>query len=254
MPRKKKDEVIEATIYEKKKREKATDIVEPDVTSSRKSSTTKEKTGEMVEWKDGKEKSESKPYFFPRLIAYIIDILIVSVVVSGITILLPENENYNKYMKEYEKVQTELINKDITYQEFVDQSREIVYDIDYSNVLSMIIEVVAIILYFIIFLFYNKGQTLGKKLMKLRVVNARGENLTINQIALRSLLVNSILVNILMIGSVLFVGRKYYFYASLGLQYLAMAIEFVILLMILFRKDGRGLHDVVAGTQVIQEN
>lgn len=195
-----------------------------------------------------------KPYFFPRLVAYIIDVTLVSIVCSGILFLFPKNENYSKYLKEYQEVQTNFIDNKIEADEYIHKVADITYDIDYSNVLSMILEVVLLILYFIVFQFYNKGQTFGKKLMKLRVVNNNGNELTLNQVTCRALIIDSILINLFMIAALLFSGRNYYYYASLSLQLLSGIIIFVTLMMIFFRKDGRGLHDVVTGTKVIQEN
>ena len=54
-----------------------------------------------------------KPYFFPRLVAYIIDVTLVSIVCSGILFLFPKNENYSKYLKEYQEVQTNFIDNKI---------------------------------------------------------------------------------------------------------------------------------------------
>lgn len=195
-----------------------------------------------------------KPYFFPRLVAYIIDVTLVSIVCSGILFLFPKNENYSKYLKEYQEVQTNFIDNKIEADEYIHKVADITYDIDYSNVLSMIVEVVLLILYFIVFQFYNKGQTFGKKLMKLRVVSTNGNELTLNQVTYRALIIDSILINLFMIAALLFLGRNYYYYASLSLQILSGIIIFVTLMMIFFRKDGRGLHDVVTGTKVIQEN
>ncbi len=195
-----------------------------------------------------------KPYFFSRLVAYIIDVTLVSIVCSGILFLFPKNENYSKYLKEYQEVQTNFIDNKIEADEYIHKVADITYDIDYSNVLSMIVEVVLLILYFIVFQFYNKGQTFGKKLMKLRVVNNNGNELTLNQVTCRALIIDSILINLFMIAALLFSGRNYYYYASLSLQILSGIIIFVTLMMIFFRKDGRGLHDVVTGTKVIQEN
>ena len=168
--------------------------------------------------------------------------------------LFPKNENYSKYLKEYQEVQTNFIDNKIEADEYIHKVADITYDIDYSNVLSMIVEVVLLILYFIVFQFYNKGQTFGKKLMKLRVVNNNGNELTLNQVTCRALIIDSILINLFMIAALLFSGRNYYYYASLSLQILSGIIIFVTLMMIFFRKDGRGLHDVVTGTKVIQEN
>lgn len=235
--KKKKEKVVEAVVLEEK--------------------TNKEKnvdTTEVEEVITTSTNNGQKPYFFPRLVAYIIDIMIVSIVCTGIMFILPENENYDKYMKEYEQIQTDFIEENIATEEYFNKSVDVVYDIDYSNVIPMIIEVVLIILYFIVFQFYNKGQTLGKKLMKLRVVNITDDNLTLNKMACRSLIINSIFVNILIIGSLLFLGRNYYFYASYVIQIISLIIIFSTLVMILFRKDGRGLHDVITKTKVIQEN
>ena len=213
--------------------------------------------------KDGKvveavieEKSTNmldKPYFFPRVIAYIIDILLVSIVCSGVLLLIPKNDTYEQYYKEYEQIQSDFISEKIDSREYLDKSKDIIYGLNSNNVISMIIEVVLIILYFIVFQFYNKGQTLGKRLMKIRVVSVKDNELSLDQVAYRALIVNSIFFNILAIGAVLFVGKSYYYYAYSGIQLLSSTVFFITVLMILFRKDGRGLHDVIAGTKVIQE-
>lgn len=237
LTRKRKDEVIDAVVLEekatKKKKEKIEEI-------------------ELEKVVDNNFSSQ-KPYFFPRLVAYLFDIMLVSIICTGILFIIPENKNYDKYMEEYEMIQTQYIQEEISQQDYFNRSMDVVYDIDYSNVLSMIIQVVLIILYFIVFQFYNKGQTFGKKLMKLRVVSTDNNDITINQIAIRALIVNSILVNILIIGSLLFMGRDYYYYSSSVIQGVSIVIIFATLIMLLFRKDGRGLHDIIAKTQVIQE-
>lgn len=239
MPKKKQDKVIDAVVYEKK--------------STKKTSSKKEKEVVELEVVDTNSTNlEEKPYFFPRLIAYFIDILIVSLVCTGILFLIPQNENYSKYMQEYEQIQADFISENITRDEFLNKSISVVYDIDYNNVIFIILEIVLIILYFIVFQFYNKGQTLGKKLMKLKVVSVKDSNLTLNQVAIHALFINSILIKIFILGSLLFLGRNYYYYTSSTLQSVSAIIVLVTLFMILFRKDGRGLHDVLAGTKVIQ--
>ena len=211
--------------------------------------------GEVVENKKEEVVSNNtKPYFFPRVVAYIIDIIIVSLVCTGVMFVLPKNNNYDKYLKEYEQIQTDFIEEKINYTEYFNKTASVAYDLDYNNVVSIITEVVLIILYFVVFQFYNKGQTFGKKLMKLRVVSTKDGELTLNQVTYRALIINSILVTILTLAALLFAGRNYYFYTSTALQYIAAIIEIATIIMILFRKDGRGLHDIIAGTKVIQEN
>ena len=195
---------------------------------------------------------EEKPFFLPRACAYVIDSIIVFLLSVAISMGLPQDKNHEKYVDEYEKIQIEYKEKKITKDQYMARSKDVVYDIDYTNTPSTIVTVVILILYYIVCQFFYKGKTLGKKLMKLKVVSTEGD-LTINQIALRALFVDSVLINVLLIGSVLFIGRGYYYYASLSLQTLDSILVIAALVMILFRKDGRGFHDIIPKTRVIKE-
>ena len=160
-------------------------------------------------------------------------------------------------MKEYETIQADYLKKDMSASEYLEKSKDVVYEIDKIAVPSTLIKVVLYIGYFVVFQAYNKGQTLGKKLMKIKVINTKKDELTgsnkvtVNQIAIRSIIINSIAINLLMVGSVLFMGKDSYYYASLSIQGLSFLIIVVSLLMIFFRKDGKGLHDVAANTKVV---
>ena len=194
---------------------------------------------------------DEKTYFLPRLIAYILDILIVFLISGCIMFFIPENKNYDKYVEEYKVIQNDFITKKIDTKEYINKSVDVVYDVDYNNIPSMIIELVVLILYFVVYQFYNKGQTIGKKLMKIKVVSTDSNDLNINQLAIRSLIINSIFVNLLIVGFLLFIIKDYYYYASMGLQLIQAVVTVVTLFMILIRKDGKGLHDVLTSTKVV---
>lgn len=200
----------------------------------------------------GSIKTRQKAYFFPRLIAYIIDILLVSLITTGVLFFVPSSDNYNKYLNEYREIQNDFYNSEISTDEFLNKSANVLYDIDYNNVPSMIVEVVIIILYFVVFQFYNKGQTLGKKLMHIKIVaNNDDEVLTMNHYIIRAVIINFLFVNILIIGMVLFMNRNYYYYASYAIQGIQYILIIISIFMVMFRKDGRGLHDKLAKTKVI---
>lgn len=200
---------------------------------------------------DKKEKKYQPAYFFPRLIAYILDMIIVSFVLSFILMIVPQSDNYNAYLKEYEQLQTDYMEEKIDAEEYMNRSIEVVHDLDYSNVMSMIIELVIIILYFVVFQCYNKGQTLGKKLMHIRVISNDDRKLNFNNYIYRSIIIHSLLINMLIIAMVLFMNKQIYYYTSFGLQGLQMTLIVVSLFMVLFRKDGRGIQDLVGNTKVI---
>ena len=115
----------------------------------------------------------------------------------------------------------------------------------------MIVEVVVIILYYVVFQCYNKGQTIGKKLMHIKVVSNNGDELNINNYIMRSIIVNSLLINIVLIGLVLFTSKEIYFYTSYILQGIQSVLVIVSAFMMMYKKDGRGIQDYLAHTKVI---
>lgn len=199
---------------------------------------------------DSKERYQPA-FFFPRALAYIIDFVIVTILSMGVLMVVPVNENHEKYMKEYQKVQTDYIEKKIDTLEYTNKLKPLIYDLDYSNVPTMIIQIVILILYYIVFQFYNKGQTLGKKLMKIRVISLDDEDVSMNQLIIRSLINQAILSNILIVGFVLFIGRNLYYYSSFGIQGIQVLITIISIFMIMYSKKNRGLHDYLAKTKVI---
>lgn len=195
-----------------------------------------------------------KAFFFPRVIAYIIDIIIVSLLSSLVMMILPQSDNYNKYLKEYEQIQTDLLDEKITADEYIQRSIEVVHDLDYSNVISMIVEVVILILYFVVFQCYNRGQTFGKKIMHIKVVSNNEDKLTFNNFIYRSVIIHSLLANVLIIGMVLFVDKTVYYYSSFALQGIQMLLIIISIFMVMYKKDGRGIQDLVGNTKVVMCN
>ena len=193
----------------------------------------------------------NKAYFFPRLIAYLIDILIITMIASMIGRFIPTG-NALELEQEFTIVQEKFQQGEIELEACVRQIALISHDFDYALVPVFIVEITLLILYFVLFQFYQKGQTLGKRLMKLRVVSSEeGRELTMNDYLYRSFISNALLVNILLIILVLFMNREVYFYINISLQIFQFILLLVIIFMMLFRRDGRGLHDLVAHSKVI---
>ena len=196
---------------------------------------------------------EEKSFFLPRAGAYIIDCILVFIICLGINLAIPANPNHEKYVEEQKQIQEDYKDKKIKEKEYINKMKEVTYDVDYTNVTGMLVEVTVLVLYFGAFQYYCNGKTVGKRITKIKVINNDGKDLSLNQIVIRALIVNSIFINMCSIGTVLFVGRSNYYYASMSLQLIDSLIVLVSLGMILFRKDGRGLHDMIAKTKVIND-
>ena len=192
-----------------------------------------------------------------RVMAYIIDVLIFSIVLTPIinwSVINPYVDEYTENYSEY----TELVEQanageiDTETDEYKDKIVDLNYNINKYKVISSSISVVGFLLYFAVLQWALKGQTIGKKIMKIRVVaNNEDKKLNVGNYILRSLILNNIIFSIILIIGVYIFKAPGYYTLSMVISYLQLLVMSLIMLMVVLRKDYRGLHDFVAGTKVI---
>ena len=195
-----------------------------------------------------------KPVSYKRILAYLIDILIVTCIATILTMFIPVSEEYVNQMNELNAVLEDYSSGDISETEYLEKFNDISYIINKESVQVSIVSVVLSTIYFVVLAYYMNGQTFGKKIMKIQVVSANSKKLTMNNYLIRSLLVDSILINTISIVTILFLEKSSYLKVYDVTSTIFGAIYVVIFAMILFRQDGRGLHDLLANTKVISLN
>lgn len=108
-------------------------------------------------------------------------------------------------------------------------------------------------LYFVGFQKWNKNQTVGKKLMNLKVVNKnKKDDVKVWQYLVRTLIVYNLFFSGLNVCLALCFNTKLFFTLSLIVSIIGYVITYLGYGMILFRKDGKGLHDLLSGTEVME--
>ena len=108
------------------------------------------------------------------------------------------------------------------------------------------------LLYFVVFQAYNKGQTIGKKLVKLKVVGNSGKELGLNDYLKRVLIIPPIFCDLLDLILLMFVQKNIYLTSNIVLTVLKNLLLLITGIMVIYRKDNRGLHDLIADTKVIE--
>ena len=192
-----------------------------------------------------------------RLMAYVIDILIVSICMTPILNWSVINPYIDEYTENYTE-NTELLEQanagdiDPEDAEYEEKIIDLNYQINKYKVVSSSISAGSLLLYFALLQWALKGQTIGKKIMKIKVVaNREDKKLNIGNYILRSLILNNIIFTIVLIVGVYLFKEDGYYNLSMIVSYLQLLVMSIIMLMIVLRKDFRGLHDIVAGTKVI---
>ena len=192
-----------------------------------------------------------KANFIQRALAYLLDIFIISFIFSIITIGFKPNTEIEK---KYNEVYDNYIKGEITAEQYLDEYTDVLYDMQKANALPNAINTVLIIVYFIVFQYLNKGQTIGKKLLKIKIVNEDKKEISLKQMLIRGIMIYSILSSLINIILFFNVSRKVYMTSYLSIGGIETLILFLSAIFILYRNDKKALHDIASKTIVIKEN
>ena len=201
-----------------------------------------------------------------RISAYILDSLILLMLVSFL--ITPIQLNDKKVFTEFKEHSKEILDVTADYIKVVssndvkkslelekkvkslgENSKKLQYKHRYSLYFlsQKILTVLLTIVYFVIFPLFNNGQTLFKKISKIKV-----EYDTILKYLLREEMARNFVLTSLILY---FIASFNYSLFSLYLGYITpITLSFMIINFIVFlvNKDNKALHDIIAGTNVVE--
>lgn len=259
---------------------------------------------------------------FKRVIAYLIDMMLVSIVVNSIVSSNIVNFQLDKYkelydeyysiytlhaeqtlnkiescsdldkaindkklteekfVSDYNSLKESLSKQEISDEDYNDKCLVIVNDynsnkmtdeyysekVDYyyyrlerNSIISYVANIVAFMLYFVFFQGFTGGQTLGKKITRLKVVSTKGdEKVSYKQLFKRTLFLpintmfSSITYCIIMFGCILVLPEKLFIPVTDFLYFINYMVVLGIVFTISFNKGKVGLHDMVAHTRIME--
>lgn len=190
--------------------------------------------------------------FFDRLDAYVLDVLLIFAISSVISVFIPnKGSDINKEI-------TALIEKytkgEIESEVFIDKYGNLMYEYQKENWVSLAVNLELNFVYFVVFAYFNKGQTIAKKLMHIKVVdNKTGDNPKFWQMLVRNMFIYSLLSNIVILILLFTIKNNFvYYYEVMG--GIDLVVVLITIMFVLYRKDKRGLHDMMGCTKVIKES
>lgn len=190
--------------------------------------------------------------FFKRFLAYLIDIIIVGIVM-GIISAIFTTKNATVLSNQFLELNEQVINTKLDFSIYYSRVADITLSLDRENFMINIINCVIIILYFVVLPLYKNGQTLGKKIFKIKIVREDKEDLTANELIIRNIVVNGLLNTFLAFCLVFLLSGFEYFTITSILGFIQFVLVVVSACMIIFRKDKKGLHDIITKTKVVYE-
>lgn len=191
-----------------------------------------------------------KASFFKRISAYIIDYIIIMLALVAITASMDINNDVNDKIND---LTNQYRSGDITIDEYSEKIIPLNYELSKRKLPANIATVVVFIGYYVVFAYFNKGQTFGKKICKIKVVNNDGDKPSIWNMLVRSLFIYGIITSLYSIVTINFLSMNDFSYSVSVISIIECMFIVITVLMMLYKKDGRGLHDIIAKTNVIGE-
>ncbi len=192
-----------------------------------------------------------------RLGAYFIDYVIVTLVIYGLMLLPfvnPHKEEYNTKYNEVIRVNEQFQNNEMSEEEFEEALVPLAYDLYRLYGSYVIVSTLCFIGYFVVFQFLNKGKTVGKRLFKLKVCSKDDKEVTFGAFLIRAIVLYNLLIPILELIVVYVMKVDTYYGVYQNVNMVGYIIMYISLFLMLVRTDGRGLHDLVARTIVVEES
>ena len=192
-----------------------------------------------------------KANFSKRLSAYIIDSLIIMIISLLISFFLPTSDKAVNTMDELSNVIDSYSNKEITDAEYIDKVNELNYVISKENVATSILSIIITVAYFGAYSYYMNGQTIGKKVMHIKIVSTDSSEPTYFNYVLRCAIIHGCIFNAINLIMLFLCNYNNYLKISSIIDYFYMLILFVSIVMMFYNKNAMGIHDYICKTKVI---
>ena len=196
---------------------------------------------------------EIKAYFIQRMIAFIVDMVIISFCATLISVPFIDQDKMTKLEDQTVELVEDLRDQKVQAEEYISRYVSLYYKMARTKGIETFVTIFLSVCYFVVYQVHSGGQTLGKKLMKIRVVSEEGD-LSYNQMIFRSFVANSILLNILTFIFMMMGENQKYFYIASIFEMIQMIVTLISIFMVMNRKNGLAIHDRLVHTKVLREN
>lgn len=192
-----------------------------------------------------------KAYFLQRVTSYIIDLVIISLVSYVVLLFVPTSKAYEDALDRADDATNSYIEGKISEKEYLSEYGEANYIMAKEGAVFTVISLLITTAYFGTYSYYKNGQTVGKKLMKIKVETMDGKTPSHPTLILRTLIIYGVITNVISLILLLFIKANMYIGTIGAIEAVQSLFVIVTIFMIIFRKDGRGLHDLICKTRVI---
>jgi len=186
-----------------------------------------------------------------RFGAYLIDLLLLGLVLMVINFFIEESSLVSTLNIDLANLNEQYLKNEISVNEYFNNYSSIIYKLDYERANQVGINILIIIIYFVIIPVINKGKTFGLYIVGYRLSGVEKE-VTINKLFIRNLIANGLLYSLGSLFAVYLLKDISYFICITILGIIQILLVIISIFMITYRKDKKGLQDILSKTEIIK--
>jgi uncharacterized RDD family membrane protein YckC len=192
-----------------------------------------------------------KANYVKRFSAYIIDIMLLSIFLLLFNFFIPESHNVNVLNQELNTINELALKSEISVNSYINQFADIIHDLDQERIMMSIVNAILIISYFVVVPYFKEGKTLGNYIVGIRIVREDKHYLSLNNLLIRNIIINGLGYMLISLACIYLLPSLSYFIVVSILGFMQILLVIISAFMVIYRKDKRGLHDILSYTKVI---
>ena len=193
----------------------------------------------------------NKASLLRRILAFLIDFALVTIIVVAISSLLPKNNNIDVLNREFNDTVSNMEN--VSFSVSFNQMALIYKDLDQARIMYSVINAVMIFIYFIFIPYFFDGKTVGKKILKIKTIRNDKECLSLKNLVIKNMIDTGLMYMLFSLMLIYILPGYSYFIFVIALSILQISLIVASICMIIKRKDKRGLNDILSGTKVVND-
>lgn len=183
-----------------------------------------------------------------RAAAWIVDLIIVLVILFFIGLIY--KPDISGLVSAMDLITVSYAEGSISFSDYILSLSEYYKKMDEANIVLNVINVIVLLGYFVFLPYFNNGKTLGKMFNKIEVKAQSNQELAFWQLLFRNLIINGLFYLIMVIFCTLIIPSEIYFVIITCLGIIQIILILISVLMVIYRKDRKALHDMFSKTWV----
>lgn len=205
-----------------------------------------------------------KMFKIKRIIAFCLDLFLVSfltVCITNVYYINPYHDDVEEATKAYNEVLNDYKNlsSEDEIEEFINNIQDKLYDYEHTQIYVNMWYIIFYVGYFVFFAYFTEGQTLGKKLMSLKIVKEDNSKVNFWGLLKRTITNGSSFfmgMNLIALASLVLTlslkASRLYVLLYVGIFILSTIIEVANIIIYIKNPNNKCLNDFISHTKVIR--